>query len=71
VVDVSPKARKKELLGTLNEVASLSGSERNMIAHDAFMADDEGDGVVFLTVKAKDKLSVPKIRWSMQEFFEK
>ena len=41
---------------------------RNMMAHDNFAPDDQGKGVVFLLVKAKGKLSQPKIIWTASDF---
>jgi hypothetical protein len=60
----------ERLKKVLDDVATLSG-DRNMIAHDMFMADDEGDGVQFIVVKAKGKLSFPETRWSIVHFLKK
>lgn len=56
--------------GALEEVSKLS-LDRNMVAHDIFMDDDDGDGVKFLVVKAKGKLAFPNTRWSIADFFVK
>lgn len=55
----------------LSEIADIAGKERNMIAHDAFVPDKEGDGVRFLVMKAKGKLVFPDSRWSIADFQEK
>lgn len=54
----------------LEDVAQMSG-ERNMIAHDTFLPDHEGDGVEFVVVKAKGKLAFPKTKWSIADIFAK
>ena len=54
----------------LEEISTLSG-DRNMMAHDMFFPDDEGDGVQFLVVKAKGKLAFPKTHWSAAAFLKK
>jgi len=51
----------------LRRIADLSIADRNAIAHDLFMPDDEGDGILFLTVKAKGPLRFPKNRWSITD----
>jgi hypothetical protein len=50
--------------------AILNYTKRNMIAHDAFDPDPEGDGVVFLPVKARQTFSRPRERWSIAKFEE-
>jgi len=60
----------ERLKGYVDEVATLSYA-RNMVAHDVFWADEEGDGVKFAVAKAKNKLSFPDTRWSIQNFLEK
>jgi hypothetical protein len=54
----------------LETIGSLS-LDRNMMAHDVFFPDDQGDGVQFLVIKAKGKLSIPPTRWSVAQFFDK
>lgn len=56
---------------TLTEIGNLLTTERNLLAHESFWDDDKGDGVQFLTVRAKGKLTFPNIRWSIQDFQER
>jgi len=60
----------KHYIAAVNRLALLS-QDRNMIAHDMFVDDDEGNGVKFLVAKAKGKLSIPDVRWTVQHFIEK
>lgn len=53
----------------LTKIANAS-TERNMIAHDMFGADKKADKfvVTWFTVRANDKLKLPKISWSQKDF---
>jgi hypothetical protein len=53
------------------EAISTISHDRNMVAHDTFLPDDEGDGVKFLVIRARGKLTFPPTRWSVGQFFEK
>ena len=59
---------KARFTKVLNEIADMSRVDRNVIAHDMFWPDDEGDGVKFNVVKATGKLAVPDVRWSQADF---
>ena len=59
-----------EDLKALDAISKLS-ADRNMIAHDMFFDDDKGNGVKFLVMKAKGKLSYPETRWSIDDFLER
>jgi hypothetical protein len=48
----------------------LDYPNRNMIAHEAFEHAPDGDGVVFLPVKAKKEFSRPRDQWSVDKFQE-
>lgn len=54
----------------LEDVRNAS-ADRNMIAHEMFGPDEDGDGVEFLITRAKGKLTFPKTKWSISEFEEK
>jgi len=49
-------------------VAILNYPNRNMMAHTAFEPDPNGDGVVFMPVKAKKEYSRPRDSWSLAKF---
>jgi hypothetical protein len=54
---------------TVDELTAIQNySYRNMIAHNAFEPDPNGDGVVFLPVKARSKFSRPRERWPIKRF---
>ncbi len=53
----------------LKDIANYS-PKRNMVAHDAFVQDNSGDGVSFLVIKAKGKLNIPDMDWSIADFEE-
>jgi len=53
------------------ESASKMSTHRNMIAHDMFVPDDDGDGVRFVVIRARGKLSFPETRWSIADFMKK
>ena len=46
-------------------------NDRNMVAHDWFEPDENGDGVHFFAAKATGKLHFPEARWSIEEVFAK
>jgi hypothetical protein len=71
LVDVSifPEEEKTRAKSRLRKLASRS-TRRNMIAHDPFEADPNGDGVSFMTTKAKGEFEVPVIQWSIHRFDE-
>jgi hypothetical protein len=54
----------------LNAIAEFS-AHRNMIAHDSFHPDDQGDGVLFVVAKVKSGLKFPDTRWSVADFQRK
>jgi hypothetical protein len=58
-------------IDALSDISDIAGKERNMIAHDAFAADTDGDGVRFFVMKAKGKLTFPETRWSIADFDQK
>jgi hypothetical protein len=51
----------------LSDVSDFS-LDRNMIAHDMFIPDPEGDGVEFYVIKAKGRFDIPKVAWSVADF---
>lgn len=53
---------------TLTEIGNLMTKERNILAHEPFWQDEEGDGVQFIIVRARGKLSFPNTRWSIEDF---
>ena len=55
-------------LKTLNKVQALSGSHRNMVAHDFFGPNEKKDGVKFFANKAKGKLKIGGPEWSLKQF---
>ena len=59
----------KSYIKLLTQIANAS-TERNMIAHDMFGADKRGNKfvVTWFTVRANDKLKLPKISWSQKDF---
>jgi hypothetical protein len=61
------KSEKTRFDKALKGIATHS-LNRNMMAHDAFGPDDEGNGVLFLQVKAKGNFSQPKIIWTTEQF---
>lgn len=54
----------------MKRIATLS-TDRNMVAHDPFLPDEKGDGVVFFVIKAKGKIQFPDAVWSISKFDEK
>jgi len=72
VVDISPidTAAKKQHDKFLNTVARYA-MDRNMVAHDLFMADESRTGVEFLVAKAKGKLQFPTIIWTVDDVEKK
>lgn len=41
--------------------------DRNMVAHDLFVSDENGDGIEFIVMKATGKLTFPEVRWSVDD----
>ena len=71
IVDVyAPLHRKKSALTTMKNIQAYT-AWRNTVAHECFLPDDKGDGVEFIVMKAKDKVSFPEERWSVANFKEK
>ena len=60
--DEIKQIRKK--LRTLDDHSAI----RNMIAHDPFGPDESKTGLRFLTVKAKGKVEIPDVVWSVEKF---
>lgn len=54
----------------LQRIGTIS-DDRNMVAHDVFGPDDQGDGIEFLVTKASGKLTFPDVRWSVQDTLDK
>ena len=55
----------------LKNVADFATSNRNMVAHNLFGANDDGTAVEFLLVKAKGELRFPDVNWTRADFHEK
>jgi hypothetical protein len=58
------------LVGLLDEAASIS-KDRNIVAHEVFGVSEDERGVEFLAVRARGKLTFPKIVWTPKYFQEK
>jgi hypothetical protein len=71
VINLSPYPKQQEYIDTLTSVADITRTERNIIAHESFHQDDKGDGVRFMIVRAKGKITFPDIRWSVNDFGNK
>jgi hypothetical protein len=71
LVDVSqfPDTEKDEAKKKLHDLGERA-LHRNMVAHDPFEPDANGDGVIFHSVKAKGKYQTPDTKWSVQTFTE-
>jgi hypothetical protein len=71
LIDVSyfPDEEKQKAKTRLRKLAERS-KHRNMIAHDPFEADPNGNGARFITVKAKGDYDTPLISWSIHRFDE-
>jgi hypothetical protein len=69
IVDVSdiPKGMREHFAKGLKELTDYS-PVRNMMAHDPFEPNPNGDGVIFSAVKAKGKFDLPPIEWNIQKF---
>lgn len=72
VIDMAhqPEAWREAANKTLLQVSRYA-DQRNVAAHTMFGPADDGDGVMFLRVKAKGKLSWPEERWPQRAFQEK
>lgn len=66
-VSLSPIAEKQQFTKLLTDIAEYS-SIRNMMAHDMFMASEDGESVVFYVIKAKGKLTFPDVTWTITDF---
>lgn len=64
---VDSDAVKKALDKMLVDISEYSAT-RNMMAHTMFGATDDGLGVQFMVVKAKDKLDFPTVVWGEADF---
>jgi hypothetical protein len=58
------------LVQLLGEVDSING-DRNIVAHNVFGVSEDETGVEFLAVKARGKLTFPKVVWTPKDFEEK
>lgn len=63
------EAERKAIHKTLKDIDDYS-HKRNMIAHDAFMASDDGTGVTFLRVVAAEKVDLSNTHWTWKNFEE-
>lgn len=73
LIDVSDHVfdadKKEHFKKVIRELAEYSAT-RNMIAHDPFLATEDGLGTEFITVKAKGNFARPEIIWKAREFRE-
>lgn len=69
VVDVSdiPDGMREHFSKRLRELTDYS-PVRNMMAHDPFEPNSNGDGVIFSAVKAKGKFDLPPVEWNIKKF---
>jgi hypothetical protein len=69
LVDVS-SFTDAEKIGAKSKLRKLSNhaTRRNMVAHNAFLPDSQGDGVEFMTTKAKGEYEPSLIVWTMNRF---
>ena len=58
-------------LADLMAVAAELYIDRNVVAHDMFDVSEDGTGVQFYSVKARDKLRFPVVVWTPGEFAAK
>jgi hypothetical protein len=61
---------RKRYLKLIKTISDRS-ADRNLIAHEWFCADSDGDGVKFSIVKAKGKFELPDTRWTVADFVTK
>jgi hypothetical protein len=64
--DAKQKEHFKKVIRDLAEYSTI----RNMIAHDPFLATDDGLGTQFITVKAKGNYARPEVIWQPNDFRE-
>jgi hypothetical protein len=65
---VSVSADERERLDKrLLAISDYSSKRRNMAAHHMFGPSKDKKGVTFLVVKAKGKLSLPDVTWSLKD----
>lgn len=69
-LEVFNETERATYLAVANRIVTLS-QERNIVAHDLFYADDNGDGVSFFVMKAKGPLAFPDVRWAIKDFADK
>ena len=67
-VSIFQNPAEKPAFTKLLDAISTASSKRNMMAHDMFLAGDNGEGVRFFVVKAKGKLDFPDEIWSSERF---
>lgn len=72
MVDVVPNLSIEEKAIKRNKLRQIAeySANRNMLAHDMFQPDELGEGVEFLTVKAKGKYALPNVVWKPSQFKE-
>lgn len=58
------------LTALLDEAATIS-RDRNIVAHEVFGVSEDETGVEFLAVRARGRLTFPKIIWTPKDFEEK
>jgi hypothetical protein len=67
VADSFSYEERSEIRKKLRTLADYSAN-RNMMAHDPFGPAESKTGVKFLTVKAKGKVDIPDVVWSVEKF---
>jgi hypothetical protein len=55
---------------TLIRMGDMS-NDRNMVAHDLFFADEDGDGIEFIVTKAHGTIKFPETKWSVDDVEER
>lgn len=69
-LDVFGPTRNK-YLKVAGRIDKLATSDRNTVAHTMFLTHEESDGVVFYVKKARGKLNLPSIVWSLDDCLTK
>src|SRR5262249_40754138 len=67
VVHLFSNDERTDIRKKLRTLADYSAN-RNMMAHEPFGPDESKTGVQFLTVKAKGKVDIPDVIWSLEKF---
>lgn len=62
----APKEDKEVYDKALIRIGTLS-NDRNIVAHDLFFPDDEGEGIEFLVTKATARLQFPRHKWTVDQ----